>query len=236
MPLHDHFHGRFRGFRTWEVFHDVWINSMMRALNQALPARFRATTSVHLGVAVAPDVAAFEHLHHANGHDPAPAWTAPAAHATLALAPPACDEFAIEVVDTLDGERLVAAVELVSPRNKDRATARTAFVAKCSALLARQVTVALVDVVTTRQANLHAELLQHLQAEQAVAPLAAEALYASVYQNVYAAETWHLAVWAYELALAAPLPTLPLWIAPEWPVPLDLEATYLDAGRALRLF
>jgi hypothetical protein len=48
--------------------------------------------------------------------------------------------------------------------------------------------------------------------------------------------TWHLAVWAYELALAAPLPTLPLWIAPEWPVPLDLEATYLDAGRALRLF
>ena len=52
----------------------------------------------------------------------------------------------------------MAAVEIVSPGNKDRPESREAFVSKCHALLRQNVCVAIVDPVTERQANLYAEL------------------------------------------------------------------------------
>jgi hypothetical protein len=58
--------------------------------------------------------------------------------------------------------RLVAAVEIVSPSNKDRPEHRRVFAAKCAALLQQKVCVALVDVVTTRQFNLYSDLLELL--------------------------------------------------------------------------
>ena len=53
----------------------------------------------------------------------------------------------------------VAVIELVSPGNKDRPEKRNAFVGKCAALLQKGVAVSIVDVVTTRQFNLYAELM-----------------------------------------------------------------------------
>lgn len=44
----------------------------------------------------------------------------------------------------------MAAIEIVSPANKDRPEHRHAFVAKCAALLQNQVSVTIVDLVTTR--------------------------------------------------------------------------------------
>lgn len=58
----------------------------------------------------------------------------------------------------------MAAVEVVSPGNKDRAEHRRAFVQKCEALLHKGVCVAIVDVVTTRTANLYHELAELLGA------------------------------------------------------------------------
>lgn len=55
--------------------------------------------------------------------------------------------------------RLVAAVGIVSPANKDRPEHRRAFVAKCAGLLREQVSVVIVDVVTTRTPSLYGELL-----------------------------------------------------------------------------
>lgn len=49
-----------------------------------------------------------------------------------AVVPP---EFGVRVFETSGGPRLVAAVELVSPGNKDRAEKRTAVAAKCVANL-----------------------------------------------------------------------------------------------------
>jgi hypothetical protein len=54
------------------------------------------------------------------------------------------------VYDAERERRLVSAVELVSPGNKDRPESRAQFVAKCAALLRQQVSVVLVDVVTAR--------------------------------------------------------------------------------------
>ena len=61
--------------------------------------------------------------------------------------PPDVDEYSLRVYEANTGERLVASVEFVSPRNKDRPEARRMFVAKCAALLNQGVCVSVVDVV-----------------------------------------------------------------------------------------
>ena len=48
-------------------------------------------------------------------------------------------------------------------------------------------------------------------------------------------EPQQLQVWPAPLALAQPLPTLPLWIAPDFSVPLDLEASYQMTCADLRI-
>jgi len=68
----------------------------------------------------------------------------------------------VRIYDRERGRRLVAAIELVSPANKDRRETRRAFVAKCAFLLQQQVSVIIVDVVTVREFNLYAELLAFL--------------------------------------------------------------------------
>ena len=69
------------------------------------------------------------------------------------------DVFEVRIHDENRGMRLVAVVELVSPWNKDRPENRHAFATKCAAHLQEQVNVVMVDVVTTRHASLHRELL-----------------------------------------------------------------------------
>src|SRR5260370_37381890 len=117
------------------------------------------------------DVRAYE----TDTSDPAAAKTESAAGAvaTAVWAPPRPtfdvevdlpeqDEYEVRVYDTQRHRRLVAAVEIVSPANKDRPEHRRAFVAKCAALLHQHVSVALVDLVTTRRFNLYPELLELL--------------------------------------------------------------------------
>jgi hypothetical protein len=41
--------------------------------------------------------------------------------------------------------------------------------------------------------------------------------------------------WSHALALGQPLPTLPLWLAVDLAVPLDLEATYEETCQILRI-
>src|SRR5207247_10664152 len=72
---------------------------------------------------------------------------------------PAQDVYEVRVRDEKRQCRLVAAVEIVSPANKDRPEHRHAFVSKCAGLLQERVSVVIVDVVTTRTQNLYGELL-----------------------------------------------------------------------------
>jgi hypothetical protein len=68
--------------------------------------------------------------------------------------------------------QLRAAIELVSPANKDRASHRRAFAVKCAGYLQQGVAVVIVAVITERTANLHATLVDILGLAQ---PLAWEA-------------------------------------------------------------
>ena len=93
-----------------------------------------------------------------------------AATATLAPAPTLTvdvdfpDQYVYEVLifDQTRDRRLVAAVEIVSPANKDRAESRQLFITKCANLLRNDVCVSLVDLVTVRRFNLYTELLNLL--------------------------------------------------------------------------
>jgi len=48
-------------------------------------------------------------------------------------------------------------------------------------------------------------------------------------------ERQQLQLWPAPLALGQPLPTLPLWIASDFSVPLDLEASYQATCTDLRI-
>jgi len=241
MPLLDHFHAPLFPARPWESFHSRWANSIADALNRQLPARYTAEVQMHLGSRVEADVAELER---ARGLEDEPgngsgksvavqSWAPPVA--TLVLPAVFPDDLEVQVLDQLDDARLVAVVELISPRNKDRAESRRAFAAKCAAYLQRGVGLAILDIVTARQFNLHNELVRLLDLDAAFAMSAATFLYAVAYRPVRRQEMNQVDAWPHELVLEEPLPLLPLALRGGGSVPLDLEASYSDARQRSRL-
>jgi hypothetical protein len=213
-------------------------------LNRRLPQRYVAEPQVHLGSSIEVDVATYEEN---ESDSPAPgAWgngggTATAvwspSRPTLAVATdlPNVDEYEVRVYDTRSGRRLVAAVEIVSPSNKDRPEHRRAFVAKCATLIQNHVCVAIVDLVTTRSSNLYSDLLELLGQTDPSLTKEPSPLYAASCRSVRTGDAWQLETWMYPLALGQPLPTLPLWLAENLAVPLELELSYEETCRILRI-
>jgi len=243
MPLRDHFHPPLDEETSWEGLHGQWPAMMVIDLARRLPSRYVAAPRVHHGAAVEIDVATYEKDEIAeraparsNGGGAATAvWSPPEPTLAVETDLPAIDEYEVRVYDTKRGRRLVAAVEIVSPANKDRPEHRRSFAAKCAALLQNQVSVAIVDIVTTRRANLYGELLEVIgQSDPFLAPTAPP-LYAVACREACKEDVWRLEAWTHELVLGKPLPTLPLWLAADLAVPLELEESYQEACRILRI-
>lgn len=235
MPLFDHFHLPGRTLAPWTSVHPGWAFVIAQHLNAGLlPPGFRALNQTHLGDQAQIDVAAYGPEDEAEGNG-----ERQGAVATAAWAPPRpslvvpgdfadLDRFGAQVFTDDEEMRLVAAVELVSPRNKDRAAARGAFVAKLASYLEQGVSVVLVDVVTDRRANFHADLMKLLDKPDAASAVASN-LCAVAYRLVGEGKNRRLEMWPASLTLGSPLPITPLWISTEQAVPLDLEATYSTA-------
>lgn len=141
-------------------------------------------------------------------------------------------EYEARVFDLDEGRRLVAAVEIVSPSNKDRPESRKAFVSKCAAMLREGVCVVIVDIVTIRRFNLSAELLGFLGRADTGGD---GPIYASSLRRARFQETWRLEAWIHDLEVGESLPTLPLWLAEDLAVPLEIESTYEETCLALRI-
>lgn len=224
MPLRDHFRPPMSNLASWEEVHGMWPSIIAIRLNDLLPPDFRSGVKIHLGSLVEVDVGAFEREN--AGQVDAPTLLLD----TDELTPP---EYEVRVYDVSESRRLVAAVEIVSPRNKDRADARDAFVSKCHALLQEQVCVVIVDPVTVRGANLYADLARRIGAAP---PATADAsIYAVCCRPLTGGGRHRVEAWEHVLAVDAPLPTLPLWISESRYVPLELERTYEDTCRGLRI-
>jgi hypothetical protein len=236
MPLRDHFRAPLDDMRHWEGFHATWPVMMVALLRRRLPRRYFAEPRVHSGSSAEIDVATFENEEedelaagagNGNGGGVATAvWAPPRPTLTVATDLPAQDVYEVRIYDEKRHSRLVAAVEIVSPANKDRPEHRRAFVAKCVGLLKERVSVVLVDVVTTRTHNLYAELLELIgQNDPSLSP-EAPSLYTAACRMTKRNNEWFLETWAQSLELARPLPTAPLWLADNLAVPLELEESY----------
>ena len=84
----------------------------------------------------------------------------------------------------MGGPQLRAAIELVSPANKDRPRSRLTFAAKCVGYLEKAVSLVVIDTVTGRQANLHAEIAKTLETETDLAWETPSRLYAVAYRTL----------------------------------------------------
>jgi hypothetical protein len=60
-------------------------------------------------------------------------------------------------------------------------------------------------------------------------------VYAAACRTTRRDHQWLVETWFHPLELAQRLPTLPLWLADNLAVPLDLEASYEETCRILRL-
>lgn len=241
MPLLDHFQPPLFPMRRWQSFHGYWAAAIGEALNNLLPGRYYAEIQTHLGTDIEADVAEFEQTapvttQEANGTSGGVAlqtYAPPVAVLTMPAVFP--DDLEVQVYDTRDGATLVGVVELVSPANKDRPETRRAFASKCAAYLQRGLGVVVADIVTVRRFNLHDELVSTLGLTQNFFMPAGTFLYAVAYHPVRRHEVNEIDVWPMPLALAEPLPVLPLGLRGGPIAPVDLEETYQEACRRARL-
>jgi hypothetical protein len=236
MPLLDHFHPPLFPHRSWESFHGGWVFQLVGQLNmRPMPYGFLAEGSVHIGITVAADVAAFEEDNpigeRSNGAVATEVWAPPRPLLAVVVDFSALETFEIRIYDQDRARTLVAAVELVSPGNKDRPESRRAFLDKCASYLREGVSVVIVDVVTSRQHNFHAALMELFNGGETALRAIASDLYAVAYRVHLVGQQSQLEAWPEALALGAPLPTMPLWLTESLCVPLDLEAGYQAACR-----
>jgi Protein of unknown function (DUF4058) len=241
VTLLDHFHSPLSERRPWESFHTTWASVLADMLNRdLLPPGYIALEHVHAGAAVEIDVASYSNpagSGTAQGGGTATAtrtfWTPATEPMHLpASFPPSCT---VEIVTTEGGRTLVAAVELVSPANKDRAGRRRLFAAKCATYLSRSIGLIIVDVVTSRQGNLHNELIDLLGLDAGYRMPAQESLYSVAYRPLHVEGTDRFDTWPVAMAVGQPLPAMPLSLAADHCIRVDLGGAYEETCQRRRV-
>jgi hypothetical protein len=240
MPLLDHFHPPLSQSRNWEGFHSRWASALSDFLNAGrLPENLFAEPTIDVQGPVEIDVATLEPVR-SNGSKGgraaavlerptrtrvAPTWVIPAAFP---------DSFEVRVIDTEGGPKLVAAIELVSPANKDRPQHRRMFCIKCASYLAQGIHLIIIDVVTSRRANLHNEIMDLMETADFHLP-AKTGLYATAYRPVRRQKREVIDAWAETFKVGDTLPRLPLFVRSDVSVTVDFEQTYQETRDKLRL-
>jgi len=247
MPLRDHFHPPFSTRYSWDVVHGGLPMVIATHLNSLLPDGYMAGPGVHIGSFGEVDIGTHQ-------EPPPPDWEPEAdtgggggtAVAQAVWAPTTAtltadadwkgvDDYEVNVYDVTRSRELVAAIEIVSPSNKDRPAHRSTFATKCAALLANDVSVTVIDFVTERESNLYAELLGVLNATDPNRPTPPEPIYAVACRRRRIKRKRKLEAWYHPLVIGQPLPTLPLWLTETLAVPLELEPLYEQTLRSLRI-
>lgn len=244
MPLLDHF--RKPGSRVpWRSIHSGWVGHLAERLNALLPPGFIALDSVSIdGGGLELDLGIEEEsepLLPRSGKGRAGGGTAVATAPVVYAPPPATGTVQYTFPDTTeirveeeDSGRLVGAIELVSPGNKDRGAKRDMFLAKCLDYIAGGACVVVVDIITTRRANLHNEVAAKLGADNLVLPDDAR-LYAATYRPIVRKKKLTVDVWVNPMQIGAALPTMPMRVVAGLFVPVELEETYAATCRGRKL-
>jgi hypothetical protein len=222
----------------------MWPATIVQFLSPLLPAGYAAGPGIHLVSSFEVDISTYAEnkvissgsREEGNGGVAVATRILPPPTLILETDLPDQEEYEIRIYDQELGRTLVAAIELVSPSNKDRPDRRRAFVAKIAALLQKAVCVSVVDVVTVRQFNLYAELLDLIGRTDPALGTEPPPIYAVTLRGRKRIRKQPLLEnWFYPLQLGQPLPALPIWLDLDLGLSLELEATYEDACRVLHI-
>jgi hypothetical protein len=136
---------------------------IVRELIKVLPEPYFAAPGVHMGTLYEIDVGTYRDtvsesisLEGSEGGGGVATYAPPKPTLTLEPQLPNQDVYEVRIYDSRRNRRLVAAIEIVSPSNKDRPETRSTFVSKVAVLLQHDICVSIVDVVSTSNFNLYA--------------------------------------------------------------------------------
>jgi hypothetical protein len=242
MPLRDHFRSPVNDKHRWDSVHGLWPGEIVRQMFDLLPAGFQAEPRIHLGSPFEVDISTYEN----DSRDRAMVSDGSDGNvATLAVLAPTLtveaelseqDQYEILIYDVERGRQLVAAIEIVSPSNKDRPGSRELFISKVASLLQQDVCVSIVDLVTIRQSNLYVELLALLgRSDPQLASIAPHMYAVTLRSRKRPKRSSLLDAWFYPMTVGQPLPTIPIWLTPELRVMLPLDPSYEETCRLLRI-
>jgi hypothetical protein len=225
MPLHD-----WQERPDWDGVHRRWITELLRWLGPRLPVGYRA----YLGSAPPLTVTAHTELPDPGGESADANATTDARAAAPGFLEPD-EEVAVTALQpdvavmVARDDELVAIVEVMSPRNKERPLVRTTCLARCLGYLLRGVNLLMVDLHRRPLAFSFADrIAAELQVPQPSCPPPMAVVYrvgAAMADGGRA-----LAMWRRQLVVGEPLPALPLPLAADVAVAVDLEATYRPAA------
>lgn len=230
MPLHD-----WTDRLGWDGVHQSWNVELLRWIKPRLPQGYRA----YLGTA--PALAIGLPMQHPDVH--VRSWLPTSAEAPASgvsqgegdAAGEPDEEVAVLALDpqlavqVTQDERLVAAIELISPRNKDRPEAREAYRNRYLGYLLNGVHLLLVDV---HRRPLAFSFADALAASLGVTKPTLPAPFAISYRvgDPAASGGRLLGTWPRSLSVGAALPDIPLALTPDRKVIVGLEPTYMAAA------
>jgi hypothetical protein len=217
MPLHD-----WTDDRGWDNVHLIWLNQLLDWVQPRLPEGYRACLVAVRGM---------------RGEGRAATIPRPSS-----LAPRPFDAPDQEAVATfsLDPQRaihidwkgqLIAATELVSPRNKDRPASRTRYLGRYVGYLRQGVHLLLIDVLPRpRDYSFADAIADDLGIAQAPTPTPVPCAI-SFRVGEALPEGTLVASWRRPMQLGQPLAVIPLALDTKQAVSIDLEQTYQQAAK-----
>jgi hypothetical protein len=230
MPLHD-----WTNERGWDSVHPFWLAYLVEWVQPLLPEGYKA----FLGGVPALTVES------ANGKPDVSVrqWGTPPVVETATTATGVIEpDLQANVVFRLDPQRavhidfhgqLIAAIEIVSPRNKDRADAKETYTNRYLGYLRLGVHLMLVDVLPRPRSFSFADAIAAalgLDAPPLPPPFAVAYRVGEVIP-VKDDMGSLLELWRRPLQVGQPLPTLPLPLSVHQAVTIDLEETYHRAAK-----
>jgi hypothetical protein len=229
MTLLDHFRSPLSSRRHWHSFHNAWATYLAEDLNQRLPQGYFAESNVQFGIEI--DVAAFEEEPFSVGNPASDNWQPSPPTQVVPFESALVEQVEVGIFSTEQSTKLIGAIEIVSPANKDRLSQREVFVTKCQSYLEQGVGLIVVDIVTTRKQSLHTQLMKQIGSQPQAS---ASDLYAAAYRSIVT-ESPQVEIWFEHLAIGQSLPTLPLWLKEGGCFPVDLAQTYDRTCKAQRI-
>ena len=225
MPLHDWTEQQI--MPLWENLHDCWLYHLFAAIRPQLPDGYRvylgSYSRIGLASAVRPDIGV------AQPSEP----PTPVTGATYILDPDEETTVAtIEPWKTVYVQyrgMMVAAVEVISPRNKDRPSTRVESAARYAGYLQGGIHLLLIDLINRPIGFSFADAVE--ADIRYPNPVSLTPPFAAVYRVGEPTNPGSMvAVWRRTMVVGSPLPTLPIPLTVHNAVAIDLDATYMRAA------